>query len=248
MSSVTRHNLLYLTVFGIAMGFLEAIVVVYIREIYYPHGFQFPMVLVSGKIITAELAREFCTIIMLLAVAFIAGNTSLQRFSYFIFSFAIWDIFYYAGLKIFLNWPPSLLTWDILFLIPVAWLAPVLAPILCAVTMIILSIMILYLQDKRPDFHLRIWEWASLSIGALLILITFLWDFSKMLIGRNLLSHFFALAKNEEFLHLISTFVPYYYNWALFSLGLGIIYVTLILLVKRHYGETKVQKKEGGLT
>jgi hypothetical protein len=240
MNSVTRHNLLYLTIFGIAMGFLEAIVVVYIREIYYPHGFQFPMVLVSGKIMTAELVRELCTIIMLLTVAFIAGNTPLQRFSYFIFSFAIWDIFYYVGLKIFLNWPPSFLTWDILFLIPVAWLSPVLAPILCSITMIILAITVLHLQDKRANYHLRIWEWVSLSTGALLILITFLWDFSKILIERNLLSRFFPLAGNEEFLHRISIFVPYYFNWGLFLIGLGIIYIILILLVRRHYRETNI--------
>ncbi len=253
MKIQSKYNLLYLTIFGIAMGFLEAIVVVYIRQLYYPNGFKFPMVFITGKILSAELLREFCTIVMLTSISFIAGKTPLQRLSCFIFSFAIWDIFYYAGLKIVLNWPPSLLTWDILFLIPVAWLGPVLAPILCSITMIILAITLLYIQDKKLNFKLKSLESGFIILGAFLILITFLWDFSKILFTHNLLSKFFDLANNDKFLNLLSAYVPVYYNWPLFIIGIGFIYLSLFIIVKRHFSrenfkqEKKVQNESDGI-
>ena len=39
----SAYNLIWLTVFAIAMGFLETTVVVYLREILYPNGFSFPL-------------------------------------------------------------------------------------------------------------------------------------------------------------------------------------------------------------
>ena len=121
--SLYRKEYTPLIIFSIAMGFLEAIVVVYIREIYYPQGFQFPLKEFPQWIIVIELIREICTLLMLGTVAWISGQTFLQRFSVFIFIFGIWDIFYYIALKLFLNWPDSILTWDILFLIPLPGLA-----------------------------------------------------------------------------------------------------------------------------
>ena len=61
---------------------------------------------------------------MLLAVAYIAGGNGPQRFGYFLLSFGIWDVFYYVFLKVLIGWPESLLTWDVLFLIPLTWVGP----------------------------------------------------------------------------------------------------------------------------
>ena len=107
-----------LTFFGIAMGFVEAAVVVYLREIIYPEGFCFPLKEIPSNLLFVETAREVATIIMLIAIALLAGRTLDEKISYFLYSFGIWDIFYYIWLKVTLNWPPSLLTKDILFLIP----------------------------------------------------------------------------------------------------------------------------------
>ncbi|MBK6833902.1 MAG: hypothetical protein IPG89_06345 [Bacteroidetes bacterium] len=65
---------------------------------------------------------------MLVGAGIIAGKTRLTRFAYFIIAFAIWDIFYYVFLYVLLQWPESLFTWDILFLVPVPWTGPVIAP------------------------------------------------------------------------------------------------------------------------
>jgi len=132
-------NLIWITFFAIAMAFVESAVVVYLRELYYPEGFNFPLVLLPGRIALTEFLREIATLIMLLGIGFLAGRNFRQRFAWFIYSFAIWDIFYYVFLKLILDWPSSWLTWDILFLIPVIWTGPVLAPVLVSLTMIILS-------------------------------------------------------------------------------------------------------------
>jgi hypothetical protein len=233
MNTKVKQNLFFIFIFGIAMGLLEAIVVVYIRTIYYPDGFHFPLVVVSQKILSAELLREMCTIVMLFSISFIVGQNKIERLSYFLYSFAIWDIFYYVGLKLFLNWPPSLLTWDILFLIPVIWSGPVLAPIICSLTMIVLSLAFLYLQNRQLDFGLRFIEWILIILGVLLIFITFIWDYSKILITNNLFSEIFSLSENDQFRYIISTYIPTYFNWPIFTIGIALIYISLIFTLKR---------------
>lgn len=232
MVKMPKQNLLYLFIFATAMGFLEAIVVVYLREIYYPNGFDFPLTITSPRIFFAELSRELCTLIMLLSIALLVGQNSLQRFAYFLYGFAIWDLMYYLGLKIFLDWPSSLLTWDVLFLIPITWVGPVLAPIICSFTMIIYALIILYLQNKKPDAKLHCREWFFLFSGAALIFITFISDYLKIILTHGFLNEFFTVSKNELFLSLISTHVPTYFNWPLFVLGLIVIFFSLFLFIQ----------------
>ena len=94
-----------LTIFSIAMGFLETAVVVYMRKLYYPNGFQFPLVPISPDIASTEFWREAATIIMLIAVGIFAGKNAPQRFVFFLYAFAVWDIFYYVFLFVILSWP-----------------------------------------------------------------------------------------------------------------------------------------------
>ncbi len=228
-----KQKLLYVSIFAIAMGLLEAIVVVYLREIYYPNGFDFPLAITTPRIFLAELSREVCTLIMLLSIALLAGQNPLQRFAYFLFTFAVWDLVYYLGLKIFLNWPPSLLAWDVLFLIPITWVGPVLAPVICSLTMIIYAMAIFHIQSKKPDFYLRFNEWFFLFSGAALIFFTFISDFLKIILTHRSLPELFTSSENKLILHLISTHIPTYFNWPLFGLGLVVIYFSLFLFVQR---------------
>lgn len=138
MKTEITRKLWIVLFFAIAMGFLEAIVVVYVRELYYPEGFRFPLKLIPPRIFSIELVRELTTLIMLAGIGLLAGKTKSGKFAWFLVNFGIWDITYYLALKIFLDWPESLHTWDILFLIPVTWIGPVLAPVICSVTMILL--------------------------------------------------------------------------------------------------------------
>ncbi len=223
---------LLLGIFSIAMGFMEAIVVVYLRQIYYPQGFNFPLNPLSLRMLSLEMLREITTIIMLAMVALITGRNYLQRFSFFLYIFSIWDIFYYLGLKLLLGWPSSLLEWDILFLIPITWVGPVLAPIICSLTMIVLAVCLIILQNSGKLAGIRLSEWGQLISGALIVFYTFVNDYSRIIIRGGFLSGFWRLTNNEQFQQLIFQYVPVEYNWYLFGIGefLALSALTLIII------------------
>jgi len=223
----------WLAVFAVAMGFLEAIVVVYLRQIYYPEGFAFPLSVMSPEIITVEWIREIATLVMLAAVGIIAGRNTLQKLLYFLYSFAVWDIFYYVALKLFLGWPASLLTWDILFLIPVTWLGPVLAPVVSSLTMIMMAVTILPLQEKGYTVIIKRYEWGLIYLGAFIIFCTFIWDFTGMIFRSGLLSAPGNITARDNFTQLMMSFIPSRYNWTLFVTGEVLIILSLGLILKR---------------
>jgi hypothetical protein len=86
---------------------------------------QFPKILV-----TVEMVREGATIVMLVAIALLAASRARERWAIFLWTFALWDISYYAGLWATIRWPTSLKDLDVLFLIPVPWVAQVWFPLL----------------------------------------------------------------------------------------------------------------------
>jgi hypothetical protein len=219
-------------VFAVAMGFLEAIVVVYLRQLYYPQGFYFPLKILSPEMFSFELLREITTIVMLVVIGLLAGKNLLQKFSYFLYCFGIWDIFYYVGLKLLLNWPPSLLTWDVLFLIPVPWLGPVLAPIICSVTMILLAVLIIVTQEKGFIVNLKFFGWFLIVLGAFIIFSTFVWDYSNIIISGGFLSGFLTLGTNETFQNIISQHTPVYFNWYFFAIGEILIFSSVVFILK----------------
>ena len=224
-----------LTIFALAMGFLEAIVVVYVRELYYPEGFEFPLKPLPGWLIIIEIVRELCTLLMLGTVAWLTGKSFLQRLAVFLFIFGIWDIFYYIGLKIFLSWPESLLTWDILFLIPITWIGPVLAPVICSIVMIGMAILFEWsLFDQKND-RLKNYEILVLIVGAGFILSTFIIDFGKIIIQGNFLNRLSSLPNDPEFNAILTTFIPEKYHWELFLTGIIIILVEIIFFFRRSY-------------
>ena len=158
------------------MGYFEATVVIYLRNLYYPEGFSFPLVLIPVKMITIEVFRELSTIVMIAAVAGIAGKKLWERFGFFLVLFGIWDIFYYVWLRISINWPSSLFDWDVLFLIPIPWIGPVIAPILVALLMVISGLKITGLFAQGKNFKPTVTSWVLSIIGTVLILYSFIRD------------------------------------------------------------------------
>jgi hypothetical protein len=215
------------------MGFLEAAVVVYLRQLYYPEGFTFPLRFTALEEVSIEYLREISTIVMLFSIGIIAGRNFYERLSYFLFCFGIWDIFYYVWLKVLLNWPPSFLTWDILFLIPVVWAGPVLAPIICAATMIVLAVCILYFKQKGYPVRIHFLEWVLLCSGASLIFATFIWDYSKIIIQEGFILRFFTLGTDPHFQKMVAQYIPTDYQWTLFILGESLILGFAVLYCKR---------------
>lgn len=171
-----RTNLITVSLFAVAMGYLEAVVVVYLRELYYPEGFTFPLKLAPVKFIVIELFREVATIVMLLTVAALAGKKFWERFGYFMILFGVWDIFYYIWLIVTINWPLSLLDWDILFLIPLPWVGPVIAPCLIALLMVVVGVSITDLFRRGIDFKPTGLTWVLTLIATVIILYSFMRD------------------------------------------------------------------------
>ena len=132
--STKRKIVVVLLAYAVAMGLVEAAVVIYLRELYYPAGFfvktAADLKIIPWDILRVEIWREVATIIMLVAASSLAFNRLKEKVWAFILAFSIWDLFYYLFLYIFLRWPPSLGTTDVYFLIPWPWIGPVWIPLL----------------------------------------------------------------------------------------------------------------------
>jgi hypothetical protein len=214
-----QKTLFWVTLFSIAMGFLECAVVVYLRAIYFPNGFGFPLAPMNNHIAAIELMREASTIIMLLGIGFIGGEDFTSRFAYFIYSFAIWDIFYYLFLKIFLNWPESLATWDVLFLIPITWTSPVIAPIVVSCSMIVLSLLILIRKGNYKKVEIDRFSWTILITGSILVILSFILDFTAFVLEKFSFAQLWSLPDKRAISQTAYSYIPRNFNWFLFILG-----------------------------
>lgn len=185
----------WVALYAVAMAAVESAVVVYLRAL---HSADMPLTVllheVPARLIPIEIGREAATLVMLLAVAAIAGRTAWERFLYFALAFGVWDIFYYVWLWVFIGWPPSLFTWDVLFLIPVPWLGPVIAPVIVSLCLVAGSLWLL----SRPDVRLPRLAWGLAILGAALVLVSFMVD------------HQYALARTD----------PPRFRWEVFWAGI----------------------------
>jgi len=150
-SSSLRGRLLVVAVYAVAMAVVEAMVVFYLRRLF---ALQYGAVFAEGHFtfpaayLGHERAREAATIVMLVAVALLAGRGPRQTLACFLLAFGVWDIGYYAALRVMLDWPSSLSTRDLLFLIPHQWWEPVWVPLL--VSSALIATALLLLRAPRP--------------------------------------------------------------------------------------------------
>lgn len=204
-----RTRIILILLFGVAMAYVEAMVVVYLRELLYPEGFSFPLKLMPLNLIVMELFRELASIVMLVVVAAIAGKKFWQRFGYFIILFGIWDIFYYVWLKATIDWPSSLFDWDILFLIPIPWIGPVIAPVLVALLMVITGLSIISLFVRGYTFRLTALTWVLSVVGTTAILFSFMRDTGATLYQQMPQPYMYGLLIVGLLLNLIAYLVSY---------------------------------------
>ena len=151
--AISKRTLFLTGLFGIAFGFVEASVVVYLRaaigllpgDIY-----QQTQILseLPKSLLAIEFFREAATMVMLISIALIAVKSLRERWAIFLWTFAVWDIFYYIGLWAMIRWPSSLLVSDVLFLIPVPWLSQVWFPII--ISALIMAAVVI----TRKDVHI----------------------------------------------------------------------------------------------
>jgi len=188
--------------FAAAMAWVESAVVFYLRTMIdriEPHQPN-PLPIVGG-IASVELPREFATLVMLFAVGFLAGRTWRARLGYAAIAFGAWDIFYYAFLKIFCGWPHSLLDWDVLFLLPLPWWGPVLAPVLISLLMIFWGTLALRFERLRRPALSNGCAWILNIAGTALALYVFMSD---------------SIVASRRGMEAIRTVLPGKFNWPAF--------------------------------
>ena len=142
------EKFLLLALFGIAMAHLEGVVVVYLRKVLgitNSESNKMSLEKFPERYIFIEKTREAATIVMLISLAVLVGETWLDKLIVFLWTFAFWDLFYYFSLYLLIKWPPNLTTIDVLFLIPRPWIAPVWVPMgISSFTIIIIAVLYLF--------------------------------------------------------------------------------------------------------
>ncbi|NVM20996.1 MAG: hypothetical protein HWN68_04375 [Desulfobacterales bacterium] len=179
---------IWVVTFAIAFAWVESSVVVYLREIYYEGSFYFPLIvewqdgkLAVDHLMHIEFGREIATVLMLVAVGCAAGKNALQKFCFLMIAFGLWDIFYYVWLWVMAGWPESLMTWDLLFFVPLPWVGPVITPVLIALTMTAAGSLIIYYEEKGCVIRWRWYDWVIESACGVLIIVAFCWDWKNIM-------------------------------------------------------------------
>ena len=178
MNAPARARACWLVVvlFAIAMAWLESATVYYLRVLVGRlDPYQANPLPIHGALGPVELVREVATLVMLLCVGMLAGRTWQTRLAYSAIAFGVWDIFYYVFLKAMCDWPKSLFDWDILFLLPLPWWGPVLAPVSVASLMILWGTLVSQRRSEPSRTSLTS-TWVLASIGIVLALYTFMAD------------------------------------------------------------------------
>lgn len=210
----------WLGLYAFSMGCLEAVVVAYLRRIHYPDNplAVFPMKAWSTEDLLVEIVREAATVAMILAAAALAERGRTRIFAAFAFIFGVWDLAYYFWLKVFLGWPVSWMEWDILFLIPWAWLGPWLAP---AAVAAVLAVWGGRVVGSSGSCRFGPYPAALFGGGCLLVVAAFLQP------------AFPLLSQGPKGL---SAFRPGNFLWPLFLPGLALLSAGLVGTVRRKGG------------
>jgi hypothetical protein len=214
-----KRTVLALLLFGTAFGYLEAAVVTYLRALHEPARQRFypgrppadlfPLLTLDQvraaapgqmQTLAIEIGREAATIVMLAAVALAVARTTGDWAAAFVITFGTWDITFYVFLKVLLGWPTSVFTWDILFLLPVPWVGPVLAPVLVSAVMIAAGVWHLRAQAQGKAVRIGAAQWSGIMVGAVIAIISFAMDYRNIMAGG----------------------IPHQFNWWVFTTGIGV--------------------------
>jgi hypothetical protein len=215
----------FVALYAVAMAWVEAAVVFYLRTIAnQPDPYQPSLVAFQPALLRAEMVREAATLIMLLAVGWLAGRTLRSRLGYLLVAFGLWDIFYYVFLTIITGWPRSLWDWDILFLLPLPWWGPVWSPMAIATLMVAGGTAMTWHERAALKLWPKPWTWAANLCGMGLALWVFMAD---------------ALSAPGRGYEDVMTVRPVWFNWPLFILALCLMAVPVLEISWRWWALVK---------
>jgi hypothetical protein len=196
-------------IFAAAMAWVESAVVVDLRTLVSRiEPYQTNPLPQSANLGQTELVREAATLVMLVTVGWLAGRTWRGRLGFTMIAFGVWDILYYVWLRVICGWPHTVLDWDLLFLLPLPWWGPVLAPVLIAGLMIVGGTLVsLFETEENPIWPGRL-AWALNLGGVALALYIFMTDTLRASLGEA---------------NAIRSVLPEHFNWPLFGLALVLL-------------------------
>ncbi|HYT65327.1 MAG TPA: hypothetical protein VEL51_02825 [Vicinamibacterales bacterium] len=208
-SAGRRTSWVLVTAFAVAMAWVEAACVYDLRVLVDRlEPYQSNPLPMSGALGIIELAREAATLVMLAAVGCLAGGTLRARLAYAAIAFGTWDIFYYVWLKVMCDWPTSLFDWDVLFLLPLPWWGPVIAPASVALLMIVWGTLATASPAPSPGSRSGSRLWPAAGLGAALALYVFMAD---------------SLRTAPYGLEAVRTALPKTFNWSMFLVALALM-------------------------
>jgi hypothetical protein len=193
-------------VFAIAMAWVESACVYYLRVLtdrIDPYQAQpLPMEAALGSV---ELVREAATMVMLCMVGALAAAAWRKRVAYTLIAFGVWDVFYYVFLRVIADWPKSPFDWDVLFLLPLPWWGPVVAPMSIALLMIAWGTLETQFAAATPATRPARTVWTACALGVALALYVFMADAIRSIpLGAD----------------AVRSVLPTSFDWTLFSVAL----------------------------
>ena len=209
--------------FAVAMAWLESATVYYLRTLvdriqpYQPDPLP-----IQGLLGQVELVREAATLVMVLTVGILAGTTWRARWGYSAIAFGTWDILYYLFLRMMTGWPQSLFDWDVLFLIPLPWWGPVLAPVSIAILMIVWGTIVTEARDiSAAPAAIQRRAWTLNATGIALALYIFMTD---------------SLHQLPRLKNGMAFLLPTQFNWLLFGAALALMATPLLMIGRPKWG------------
>jgi hypothetical protein len=211
LSARARRRWLLVVVFAIGMAWVEAASVYYLRVMVDRlEPYQANPLPMQGVLEQVELVREAATLLMLLTIGALAGWTWRTRLGYTAIAFGVWDILYYVFLKMICGWPKSLFDWDILFLLPLPWWGPVLAPVCIALLLIVWGTLVSQGAMQILERKVTARWWRLNWLGVALALYVFMAD---------------SLRAAHQGLEMTRTVLPLpqAFNWSMFVVALTLM-------------------------
>lgn len=206
--------------FAVAVAYLEAAVVIYLRALYGIEDLLRDIPQGPDRYTPIEIGREIATLAMLALIGWVAGRRLRDRIGYALFAFGLWDIAYYGWLLVLTGWPETLLDWDLLFLVPLPWWGPVLAPLLVSLVLIAGGGMAVLGTERGRTLRCTAAGWGIGGGGVLLALYVFMRDALHALPGG---------------IEAVSHVRPTVFDWPLFSVALAGMAVPLLMAVRGRF-------------
>ncbi len=218
MSNLKRW--LIVVVFAAAFAWVESAAVTYLRiHVGRIDPYQTNPLPLASDLGRIELVREIATLIMIVSIGYLAGRNLHTRTAYAALTFGVWDIFYYLFLWITVGWPRTLMDWDVLFLLPLPWWGPVIAPIAIAAIIILASTLVVLFDNPKREIWPTRKAWLLCLPGVILALIVFMQDALR------------ALPRGEQ---AVRDTLPTSFAWPFFGLALLLMSALIVDLLMQN--------------